>query len=415
MKRNIFPLIILFALISSCEKPIEKGEAGNPLVRYYGDAREDIGYSIAETSDGYIICGKLTIITRSVEDGVSRIESENPNFGLIKTDRKGIQLWSYNSGGEWFDEGRKVLVMDDGSFVCVGTTTVGAAGTTNTDVLVTRISSSGDLVWERTYGNLFNQRGYDIVHDPGSGGFFVVGSTDDYSNGLNSPGKLDMLMFSITSAGDLIETYSTGTETNEYAKRVVAFDNKYYVIGETEGTHPYLTGGDQKTNIMIVPAEFSNFVGKDFKIYGTGEAEKVSDVVSLGSELVIVGTVGETDSKEGLFVKIGPGTLEEQYGFEYFDLSSNVVELNSVTIIYGVGLLVCGNTGGTDLSGDMLFMFLDNDGNNIQSPGTYITGGTGLQSANDAIIDSEGKVVAVGLNRYENNSLITLLKFDPWQ
>ncbi len=77
--------------------------------------------------------------------------------------------------------------------------------------------------------------------------------------------------------------------------------------------------------------------------------------------------------------------------------------------------MAAGTTGGIDQSGDMLFMFLDNDGNNISYPKTYITGGTGLQTVYDAIIDSEGKVVAVGINSYENNSLITLIKFDPWE
>ncbi len=69
MKRLIYLFPILILLVSSCEKPPEKGEYGNPLLKFYGDAKEDIGYSVAETSDGYVICGKLTILERELKDG----------------------------------------------------------------------------------------------------------------------------------------------------------------------------------------------------------------------------------------------------------------------------------------------------------------------------------------------------------
>lgn len=417
MKRLIYVFTILFLLVSSCEKPPDKGEFGNPLLKFYGDAKEDIGYSIAETDDGYIICGKLTILERDVNlAGGTVIKSENANFGLIKTNKSGKQQWTYDSGDEWLDEGRKVLVLSDGSFVCIGTVTVGAAGSTNSDILVTKVSSSGDLIWEQTYGNLYDQVGYDIINDEVSGGFLVVGSDDGLQN-ANIPGNRDMYILSIDASGNIVEEYKPGKQSDEVAKKALLFNGLFYVIGITDESPPQYVG-PKNYNIAIVPAEFGNFNGKDYKIWGEGGDEEVSDVVSLGSEFAIVGTkrLG-VDSKEGLFAKVGPGTLPDTKVFSSFDLlaSSNVVELNSITLVPGVGLLAAGTTGGTDQSGDMLFMFLDSDGNNISYPETYISGGTGLQSVYDAIVDSDGKIVAVGINSYENNSLITLLKFDPFE
>ena len=62
MKKIIYLFTVLLIISSSCEKPVDRGEFGNPLIRFYGDAKDDIGYSIAETTGGYVICGKLTVI-----------------------------------------------------------------------------------------------------------------------------------------------------------------------------------------------------------------------------------------------------------------------------------------------------------------------------------------------------------------
>ena len=40
-----------------------------------------------------------------------------------------------------------------------------------------------------------------------------------------------------------------------------------------------------------------------------------------------------------------------------------------------------------------------------------IIGGTGTQSANDVISDTEENITVIGSNSYENNSMISLLKF----
>ena len=65
---------------------------------------------------------------------------------------------------------------------------------------------------------------------------------------------------------------------------------------------------------------------------------------------------------------------------------------------------------GTGLSARMLIFAIDGDGNLV---GDWIKkfGGTGTQSVNDVISDSEGNVIAIGRNSYENNSMITFLKF----
>lgn len=425
MKKFFYLFAGLLIIAFSCEKPSDKGEFGNPLLRFYGDAKEDIGYSIAETTGGYAICSKLTVIERGLNDaGSTVIVNENPQFGLIKTRRDGIQEWVYHTGGDGFDEGRSVIALADGSFVCAGTVTVTTGNTTHRDILVTRISSSGQMIWESYYGDeqnqtgeYFNQECYDLIRSYSGTGYLVVGSDNDDTRG-NNPGNRNMYLLSVNNDGGYIDSYSPGFGGDEYAKSVsITPSGNFIAVGTTDESTTD-TPGQDGLNIMTIIGSFTNLNQSNIKVYGGAEDEYVTDVVESisGNSIVGIREFGQ-DSKRGLFVDMEvygtdlPRTLE----FSEFDLESNVLEILSLIRIPEGGYIAAGNTGGTEQSGDMFFMFLDDQGNNVASPRTFKTGGTGLQSVNDAIIDSEGKVVAVGINSYENNSLITLLKFDPWE
>jgi hypothetical protein len=425
MKKLIYLFAGLLIISSSCEKPVDRGEAGNPLIRFYGDAKDDIGYSIAETTGGYVICGKLTVIERGVNDaGSTAIVDEDPQFGLIKTRRDGIQEWVYYAGGEGFDEGKKVIALPDGSFICAGTATVTTGNKTHRDILVTKISSSGQMIWEKYYGDeqnqtgeYFNQECYDLIRSYSGTGYLVVGSDNDDTRG-NNPGNRNMYLLSIDNDGEYIDSYSPGSEGDEYAKSVSTTPSGNFIAVGTTNFSTTDTPGQDGMNIMTYVFSFTNLNQTNYKVYGGSEDEYVTDVVESVAGNAIVGTREfGLDSKKGIFVDLEvygtilPLTLE----FSEFDLESNVLEILSIIRIPEGGYIAAGNTGGTELSGDMFFMFLDDLGNNVSSPKTFKTGGTGLQSVNEAIIDSEGKVVAVGINSYENNSLITLLKFDPWE
>lgn len=130
----------LIIFLSSCEKNTEKD---NPtILKLYGDALEDIGYSIAKTSDGYFIGGQLTEVARLSENGTSRIETESSvkKMAIIKTDFNGQLLWK-KTFGDATSLGSKVIALPDGSAVCTGY--VLNPVTKLKDILVVKISSDG--------------------------------------------------------------------------------------------------------------------------------------------------------------------------------------------------------------------------------------------------------------------------------
>jgi hypothetical protein len=128
--------IILFVLIvfASCKRTSDNPE----ILKFYGDAREDIGYSVAEGDEGYYICGQATEITRSSGNIISGT-SRKPC--IIKTDFEGNTIWEKHFGGKLQGLASKVIVLEDGSVVAAGQVT--DTVTSKTDILVVRLNSTG--------------------------------------------------------------------------------------------------------------------------------------------------------------------------------------------------------------------------------------------------------------------------------
>jgi len=94
---------------------------------------------------------------------------------LVKKDAKGNIIWKRIIGGtsydkvaqanrtnnrSYYDSSGPVVKTTDGSYILVGSTS--SFGKGNYDVLVAKISSNGDLLWQKSYGEFLNDYGYRI-------------------------------------------------------------------------------------------------------------------------------------------------------------------------------------------------------------------------------------------------------------
>ena len=59
--KNLFRILLIFILLSSCEKSQDKTDI---TLKFYGDALEDIGYSVTIVENGYVIAGQFTEVAR---------------------------------------------------------------------------------------------------------------------------------------------------------------------------------------------------------------------------------------------------------------------------------------------------------------------------------------------------------------
>lgn len=125
--------------------------------------RTGIGYSLALTDDGGIAIG-----------GTLQ-ETNNQEITIIKTDTAGTLLWEKTYNGNGYEFGASMVKTSDGGFAITGITDSKGAGYHDIYLLCT--NSSGDMLWDHTYGGNNIDQGYGLVQ-MSDGGFSMTGLTN---------------------------------------------------------------------------------------------------------------------------------------------------------------------------------------------------------------------------------------------
>ncbi len=147
--------------------------------RCFGGSNRDWAYTVTPTSDaGFLVGGE----SYSETDG----SKTSPNYGgsdywAVRLDSNGNKLWDASFGGSGNDVLSSVQQTSDNGFILGGWSFSGADGNkadTNfggSDIWLVRLDSSGNKVWERSYGGSANET--DLTIQNTSDGGFVFCAT----------------------------------------------------------------------------------------------------------------------------------------------------------------------------------------------------------------------------------------------
>ena len=404
MNRSFIFCLLISILFFSCEKTADKPYE----LKFYGDAYEDIGNSVLIASDGYVLAGTLSRIIR--QDG-NYIDSWNYDMGIIKTRWDGNVVWKRSLGGKYTDTGSKIYQLEDGSLICTGTytdTTKVVPG--QTDVFIVKLSATGDLLWQKTYGGSGNQTGRDILKTPG--GFMVLGSTDNERQPLtdstgNIQGNTDIYLLKISDNGDFIDSFAYGFPGNDLPA-VIKPDagGDYMILGTTDRSDPE----QDKNNMILIKINYAGSATEPRIIGGTAD-EYASDLEVLTDGYLIAGTVGKEGEAQKIYIAKFKKNIYDDPEFQIPDLFADNISrsVNAICPYKNGSFLVAGQTGKGSAS-DILVFEMDVSGNPV-TENQMIRGSTGIQAANDVVSGDDGYIITVGRNSYDVNSMICLLKF----
>ncbi len=229
---------------------VRTDSSGNQLwVKTYGGAGDDEAFSVVQSSDGgYALLGR----TNSSGAG-------GYDFWLVKTNSAGDQLWNKTFGGTGDDEPWSMVHTTEDGYALAGYTTSYGAG--STDFWLVKTDSSGNKLWNKTYGGTGYDEAYSVVQSS-DGGYALAGYTTSYG-----VGSYDFRLVKTDSAGSQLWSHNYGGAGDDEACIVVqSSDGGYALAGYTAsfgaGNYDFwLVKTDSVGSVQVAVPTFSSSGG----------------------------------------------------------------------------------------------------------------------------------------------------------
>ncbi len=142
----------------------------------YDTLADSRAYAVQQTSDGgFIVAGYMD----SFIPGVGVVGLGLDDAYLLKLDPQGNIVWDKRFGGADYDHAYSVQETSDGGFIIAGTTSSFPDWITYREqVYLIKTDKDGTLVWQKTFGGIYGDYGYDAKEVPG-GGYIVSGNASN--------------------------------------------------------------------------------------------------------------------------------------------------------------------------------------------------------------------------------------------
>jgi hypothetical protein len=143
---------------------------------------------------------------------------------LVRTNDYGFLLWNRTFGGPGMDLCWDLTACTDGGFALVGETNY--QGSHDYDVLVIRADAQGNLLWNRTFGgaNSREDEGVAIV-ECSAGGFLVCGSKR-----VSEDSGYDIWVLRLSSTGEVLWEFTYGDRFTDYATSAIECSSGGFLI-----------------------------------------------------------------------------------------------------------------------------------------------------------------------------------------
>jgi hypothetical protein len=291
-----------------------------------GGTGNDFAYGVTVNGNNIAIVGQFD--ATSTFSGATISSSGLSDIFLAEyTAANGALNWINKYGGSGTDIGFSVTTaLNDyvitGQFsnvLSVGTTTLNSFG--NSDILVARITSTGQVVWFKRAGGVSQDAGRGIALNSSNDKLFVTGSFAETAmfgtNSVTSFGNLDVFVATVDFATGNFETiFQNGGPSDDEARGITAnSSNSSFVTGYFNGQGSFgnvdlTSAGDWDVFIhkftLVVAPDLSNGMVAWYKM--NGDANDASGNGNNGIAQNIVSTTNRSNEANGAY-QFQQGTL----------------------------------------------------------------------------------------------------------
>ncbi len=307
-------------------------------------AQPDTLWSSRISMDGTVtLNGALDVGDGFVVVGTSLADVGNHNLLIAKLSLSGQVLWTNTLGTTRDEEGWGIASTPSGGFIVTGF----GKDTNNRNVLLLAgVNATGDSLWWRSYGSGGQTKGRDIFQL--SGGYYAVTGYRLGDNGSSS----DVWLLKCTAAGDTLWTRVYGGDLTDVGYRLHLRPNGGFALAGT--TASYGGGGDDAW-LVVTDSSGLNSVNHAF---GNGASEYGNAVTVNDAGEILLGGRGSSGGGPAFVAKCSSsGAILWSH---FYDNEATAKVFGLVPRLGGGALCV-----GTDANGNghPWFMGVDTEGN----------------------------------------------------
>ena len=217
---------------------------------------------------------------------------------VIKLNSSGTLLWQKALGGSAEDGFRWAEVLPDNSYIMAGYTFSNNGNVSgnhgSADIWIVKLSSSGDVQWQKCFGGTNDDRPRTIQLIPGNQFLIIGGTLSNNGDVTGNHGNADAWIFKIDNTGALLTQKFYGGSAEDVAFKAVIANNGNYIImgatrsvdGDVTGYHGSAAGSERDTWIFSIdPISLSlNWQ----KCIGGSDSDSPTDMIKNSNGDVIV-------------------------------------------------------------------------------------------------------------------------------
>ncbi len=267
----------------------------------FGFAGSDTPYSIIQTNDnGYLLSGVLDVSASNGQGDRNSIGSRHAggDYWVIKLNANGVKQWSNYYGGSFTDTAYDAIQTEDDGYIIIGSSDSDDVDVSNPrgsyDFWVIKISDTGTLVWEKSFGGSEIDEAH-AISKTADGNYLIVGDTRSSDLGISqNNGAADLWVIKITPDGTLVWEKTLGGSSFDVGRSISKTqDNGFLISGSSRSTNGNLTSNKGQNDAWIVKINSSGNLEWQ-KAIGGSEVDFFYDVVELNDQTIVV--VGDSNS-----------------------------------------------------------------------------------------------------------------------
>ncbi len=310
-----------------------------------GGLQTDYGFTIINTVDGgYAVMGATSSIDGDVVE--QNGDASTSDYWLVKLTSAGAIDWQRCYGGTSFDNGYAVIQTTDGGYAICG-----GAGSSDGDVTgvvaapdfwLVKLSSIGDIEWEKAMGGASGDEAYSLVQAD-DGGYVMAGKSSSWDSGVvtGNHGGSDFWVVKTDAEGDLVWQKSLGGTQQDIAQSICkTSDGGYAIAGSTGSNDGDVAGFEGTYDFWVIKLNDDGELQWQNSLGGWNDDKAFSIAPTLDGGFVVTGfamsdnvdVTGHHGGHDVWFVKLNSqGELEWQraIGGSGYDDGFCVIQLNA--------------------------------------------------------------------------------------